>query len=433
MKTQAEIRKQILDLVRLYHKSAPEETFKEVRYAGRVFDEKEIQNAVEASLDFFLTEGKWSAEFNNLFRQFTGAKFSMLVNSGSSANLIALSTLTSESLGKDRLKRGDEVITVACGFPTTVNPIIQNGLVPVFVDIDPHTYNVNVKELIQAVSGKTRAVMLAHTLGNPFDIEYVKGLCVEAGLYLIEDCCDALGSTYNGIHVGNFGDIATCSFYPAHHITMGEGGAVFTNSELVARISQSFRDWGRDCYCKGGDNDTCGCRFTRNYGDLPLGYDHKYVYSEIGYNLKVTDIQASIGVAQLRKLPSFINYRKHNFKRWSTELLPLSNYFEFPVATRNSDPSWFAFPITIKDNFGFSRTELTTFLSKNLIETRNVFAGNLTKQPAYKNIEKRIASDLKVTDNVMNNTFFLGCYPGMTGDHIRYTVDKIDEFVRSRK
>lgn len=406
-----------------------------VRYAGRVFNEKEIQNLVDSSLDFWLTSGRYSEEFESAFAQFIGIEYAMLTNSGSSANLLALSSLTSPLLGEKRLKPGDEVITVAAGFPTTVNPIIQNNLVPVFVDVDIPTYNVNIEELKKAISPKTRAIMIAHTLGNPFNIKEVLEIVRKHDLWFVEDCCDALGSKYslnNSSHksnLGTFGHVATCSFYPAHHITMGEGGMVFTNDDTIARAVVSIRDWGRDCYCKGGENNTCGKRFSGKYGELPYGYDHKYVYSHIGYNLKVTDMQAAIGCAQLEKLPSFISARKENFKKWEKVFSKFENFFILPKACENSDPAWFAYPVSVREKAPFSRNKLVDYLASKRIETRNLFAGNIVKQPAYLNIEKRIPGNLNNTEFIMNNTFFLGTYPGLKPEMIDYTAEVIEKFI----
>jgi len=406
----------------------------QVHYAGRVFDEKEIQASVDASLDFWLTSGRYTEAFESAFSQFTGAEYSMLVNSGSSANLIALSALMSPLLGEKKLKRGDEVIAVAAGFPTTVNPIIQNGMVPVFVDVEIGTYNVNVEQLRQAIGPKTKAIFLAHTLGNPYDLDAIMQLVQEYHLWLIEDCCDALGSLYRGKMVGSFGDIATCSFYPAHHITMGEGGCVFTSNDVLARAAKSIRDWGRDCYCAPGESNTCGKRFAGQYGKLPKGYDHKYVYSHVGYNLKVTEMQAAIGFEQMKKLPHFIARRKENFARWQEGFSHWTDYFILPRATEGSDPSWFAFPITVKETAGFSRTELTNFLNANGVETRNLFAGNLLMQPAYLSIEHRVApGGLSTTDRIMNDAFFLGTYPGLTEEQIVYTLQVVDKFISDRR
>lgn len=438
VKNEIELRTQIAELVKEYYNvkfaSMPFEPGKSmVRYAGRVFDEKELQSLVEASLDFWLTSGRFSDTFESAFSDFTGVEYSLLVNSGSSANLIAFATLTSPLLGDKRLKNGDEVISVAAGFPTTVNPIIQYGLVPVFVDVEIGTYNIDINQLKEAISPKTRAIFLAHTLGNPYNLDAIMGLVKQYDLWLIEDCCDALGSKYNGKMVGSFGHIASCSFYPAHHITMGEGGCVFTNDALLARIARSFRDWGRDCYCGPGESNTCGKRFTGTYGNLPKGYDHKYVYSHIGYNLKVTDMQAAIGVEQLKKLPKFIETRKANFKAWTEGFKKFGDIFILPRATENSDPSWFAFPVTVSEHAGFTRTELTDYLNNHGVETRNLFAGNLLRQPAYIGIEHRIApGGLERTDRIMNDTFFLGTYPGLTKEQIDYTLQVVEDFIKTK-
>ena len=404
-----------------------------VHYAGRVFDAAEMKCGVEAVLDFWLTTGRFTEEFESTFSDFVSSEYALLVNSGSSANLIALSSLTSPLLEKRRLKAGDEVITVAAGFPTTLNPIVQNGMVPVFVDIDVGTYNVNVDQLRQAVGPKTKAIFLAHTLGNPYDLDAICDIVREHSLWLIEDCSDALGSTYRGKPVGSFGHIATCSFYPAHHITMGEGGCVFTNDDMLAKAARSLRDWGRDCYCSGGESNTCGKRFSGQYGTLPAGYDHKYTYSHIGYNLKVTDIQAAIGVEQMKKLPGFINSRKMNFRRWIEGFQRWKELFILPQATEDSDPSWFAFPVTVKKSAGFSRTELTDYLNSQYVETRNLFGGNLLRQPAYQGIVHRVApGGLVSTDRVMNDTFFLGTYPGLSEEQIRYTLETVQTFLDSK-
>lgn len=428
------LRKQIEELVKQYYAcrfgdeaQAPDE--QSVRYAGRVFDEKELVSLVDASLDFWLTSGRFSEEFEATLADFLGIDTTLLVNSGSSANLLAMTALTSPLLGEKRLLAGDEVITVAAGFPTTVNPIIQNNLSPVFVDVQLGTYNTTVELVRQAISPKTRALFIAHTLGNPYDIDGMMALAKEHNLYVIEDCCDALGSTYKGKLLGTFGHISTFSFYPAHHITMGEGGAVATQDMVLARALKSLRDWGRDCYCGGGESDSCGKRFAGQYGSLPLGYDHKYVYSHIGYNLKVTDMQAAIGVEQLKKLPTFCQRRKENFQRWLKGFEQFSEHFILPHAQPKSDPAWFAFPVTVRENAGFTRTDLTRYLAQNKIETRNLFAGNIIRQPAYASCTYRVSGDLKNTDFIMNNTFFLGTYPGMTEQQIAYVVQKIQEFI----
>ena len=400
-----------------------------VNYAGRVFDEKELCNAVEASLDFWLTEGRFSEEFSEKIAEFLEVEHVLLTNSGSSANLLAFAALTSEKLGNRRLKSGDEVLSVAAGFPATVTPIIQHGLVPVFVDVDIPTYNINVEMMREAVSPKTRCIFIAHTLGNPFNIEAVLKLADEHNLWVIEDNCDAFGSEYNGNKTGSYGHLSTISFYPAHHITTGEGGAVCTNDPQLALIVRAFRDWGRDCYCSGGENNTCGKRFSQKFGELPLGFDHKYVYSEIGYNLKMTDIQAAIGAAQIDKLPDFCNNRKINFKEWISIFSKYSNYFILPEATENSNPAWFAFIITLKSGTPFSRDDLTGYLNSKFIETRVLFAGNISKQPSFVNRKWRIADHLQNTDYIMNNSFFLGTYPGLTKKMFLYTKSVLEEFL----
>ena len=394
-----------------------------VRYAGRVFDENELINLVDASLDFWLTVGRYSEEFESRFAGYFDVSDAILVNSGSSANLVAMSTLTSQKLGNKRLQPGDEVITVAAGFPVTIAPIIQNGLVPVFVDISIGTYNAITEQIERAISPKTRAIFLAHTLGNPFNLDKVLELVKKYDLWLIEDNCDAVGSTYHGKLTGTFGHIATVSFYPAHHITMGEGGCVLTNDEELARIARSIRDWGRDCYCGPGENNTCGKRFTQQFGTLPYGYDHKYVYSHVGYNLKITDMQAAIGVAQLDKLEGFTQKRKDNFNKLYQGLKPFEDKIILPKATPNSDPSWFCFLITVMENAGFYRNDLTSFLEQNGIETRNLFAGNLTRQPAFMDKPMRKINDLENTDYVMKNTFFVGVFPGIDDSQIEYMLD----------
>jgi CDP-6-deoxy-D-xylo-4-hexulose-3-dehydrase len=405
----------------------------QINYAGRVFNEKELVNAVEASLDFWLTEGRFSEEFSEKIADFLDVENVILTNSGSSSNLIAFSALTSQKLGDRALKDGDEVITVAAGFPSSVAPIFQNNCVPVFVDVDITTYNIDIEKMKRAVSEKTKCIFLAHTLGIPFNLDKVMKLADEHKLWVIEDNCDAFGSKYNGQYTGTFGDISTISFYPAHHITTGEGGAVCTNNELLAKIIKSFRDWGRDCYCAGGENNTCGKRFSQQFGDLPFGYDHKYVYSEIGYNLKMTDMQAAIGAAQMDKLPEFCEKRKANFKTWLKIFEKYPQYFTLPKATEGADPSWFAFIVTLKENTLFTRDEITRYLNDNLIETRNLFAGNIIKQPAFMNKNWRIADNLNNTDYIMNNTFFLGTYPGLSDEMFVYAEKVLDEFILSKK
>ena len=426
-------RGKILELVSEYVKSKPKETFVPgetwIRYAGRVFDEEEYLSIVDAALDGWITAGRYSEEFEFQFSKYLGVSSSLLVNSGSSANLVALSALTSESLGENRIKPGDEVITVAAGFPTTVNPIIQNGCIPVFLDIEEGTYNIKVEEIESAISEKTKAIMIAHTLGNPFNINRILRISKSHGLYLIEDNCDALGSKYGGKMTGAYGHFSTSSFYPAHHITMGEGGAVNTSDPILERIARSFRDWGRDCYCETGASDTCGMRFTQKFGELPLGYDHKYIYSHIGYNLKITDLQAAIGVSQLKKVDKFIEKRKKNFAHLYERLKPYENYFVLPKALPEAEPSWFAFPISVREKSGISRKEIVNYLERKKIMTRTLFAGNLIKHPAYLNVKKRVASSLEVTDNVMNNTFFIGVFPGITYEMIEYVGDVFDEIM----
>jgi CDP-6-deoxy-D-xylo-4-hexulose-3-dehydrase len=403
-----------------------------INYAGRIFDHKELVNAVEASLDFWLTEGRFSESFAEKIAEFLGIEHVLLTNSGSSANLLAFSALTSEKLGERRLKQGDEVISVATGFPATVTPIIQNGLIPVFVDVDIPTYNINVEMMRKAISSKTRCIFIAHTLGNPFDLDAVMQFANEHKLWVIEDNCDAFGSEYKGKKTGTFGHMSTISFYPAHHITTGEGGAICTNDLQLANLVRAFRDWGRDCYCAGGDNNTCGKRFSQQFGNLPLGFDHKYVYSEIGYNLKMTDIQAAIGAAQIDKLPEFCNRRKENFREWTRIFSKYPNYFILPQATEDSDPAWFAFIVTLKNGISFTREEITYHLEANLIETRNLFAGNITKQPGFINRHWRIADNLNYTDFIMNNTFFLGTYPGLSNNMFDFAEGVLDEFIKGK-
>ena len=399
-----------------------------VRYAGRVFDENELINLVDASLDFWLTAGRYAEEFEIRFAEYFDVSDAILVNSGSSANLVALSALTSPKLGSRRLQVGDEVITVASGFPVTLTPIVQNGLVPVFVDVSIGTYNVISEQIERVIGPKTRAIFMAHTLGNPFELDMILKLVKRYDLWLIEDNCDAVGSTYRGKLTGTFGHLSTVSFYPAHHITMGEGGCVLTNDEELARIARSFRDWGRDCYCRPGEINTCGKRFTQQFGTLPHGYDHKYVYSHIGYNLKITDMQAAVGVAQLDKLEGFIKKRKENFRKLYRGLKPFEDRIILPQATLNSEPCWFGFVISVRENVSFSRNELTIFLEESGIETRNLFGGNLTRQPAFLNIQMRQRNSLINTDYIMNNTFFVGLYPDIDDDQIDYMLDKFSQF-----
>jgi len=401
---------------------------KKIRYAGRVFNEEEIVNLVESSLDFWLTEGRYSEEFSHRLASFFDVSNAILVNSGSSANLLAISALTSDKLKERRFKPDDEVITVAASFPSTVAPIVQNNLIPVFVDVDLGTYNIKTERISEAITPKTKAIFIAHTMGNPFDLNKVLEIVNEYNLWLIEDNCDALGSKFRGRLTGTFGHLATLSFYPAHHITTGEGGCIITNDKGIAKIVQSFRDWGRDCYCKSGENNTCGRRFNQQFGTLPYGYDHKYVYSHIGYNLKMTDMQAAIGCAQLNKLDGFIERRKLNFIKLYKGLKSFEDYLILPRSTKGSDPSWFSFVITIKENNKFSRNDLVKFLNENKVETRNLFSGNLLKHPAFKGIKHRIVGNLKNTDLITNNSFFIGVYPGLSDQDINYIIDKIKQF-----
>ena len=397
--------------------------------SGKVIGAQELKNMVEASLDGWLTTGRFNAEFEEKFAAFIGVKHVITVNSGSSANLVAFSTLTSPRLGNRAVQQGDEVIGVAAGFPTTVNPILQFGAVPVFVDVDRLTHNIDADKIEAAIGPKTKAIMLAHSLGNPFNLDVVTALCKKFNLWLVEDCCDALGSTYRGQMVGTFGDIATLSFYPAHHITMGEGGAVFTNHDELKTIAESFRDWGRDCYCAPGKDNTCGKRFDQQFGTLPHGYDHKYTYSHLGYNLKITDMQAACGLAQLEKAPAFIAARKANFAFLKERLKDCEEFVNLPQATEHSDPSWFGFPITLKDNAPVSRLDLLTYLDQNKVGTRLLFAGNLTRQPYMAGAKYRISGDLSNTDNVMNNTFWIGVQPSLTEEMMEFAARKIESYL----
>jgi CDP-6-deoxy-D-xylo-4-hexulose-3-dehydrase len=401
-----------------------------VPVSGKVLDADDYVALVESSLDGWLTAGRFHEEFERGLAKYVGVRNALFVNSGSSANLVALSGLTSPKLGKRALKAGDEVITVAAGFPTTVNPIIQNGMIPVFVDVEIGTYDAIIDQIREAISPKTRAIMMAHTLGNPFDVTAIKAICKEYDLWLIEDSCDALGSTYDGKRTGSFGDTATVSFYPAHHITTGEGGAVFVNSPLIKKQVESFRDWGRDCYCATGHDNTCHKRFEWQLGDLPFGYDHKYIYGHIGYNLKATDMQAALGVSQLKKLDRFVAARKANFTYLKSALSDIQDFI-MPEATVNSDPSWFGFPITIRPGSTIDRTALLRHLDDKKIGTRLLFAGNLLKQPAYRNIEHRVIGDLKNSDLVMANTFWLGVYPGLTDEMLNYVSEVVHDFVKA--
>ena len=397
--------------------------------SGKVVGAEELKNMVDASLDGWLTTGRFNAEFEKKLAAFIGIKHLITVNSGSSANLVAFSTLTSPKLGERAIKKGDEVIGVAAGFPTTVNPILQFGAVPVFVDVDRLTHNIDASKIEAAIGPKTKAIMLAHSLGNPFNLDVVTALCKKYKLWLVEDCCDALGTTYRGQMVGTFGDIGTLSFYPAHHITMGEGGAVFTNHDELKTIAESFRDWGRDCYCPPGKDNTCGKRFCWKLGDLPEGYDHKYTYGHLGYNLKITDMQAACGLAQLEKAPHFIQARKDNFAFLKNRLTACAEFLHLPQASEHSDPSWFGFPITLKENCPVSRLDLLTYLDQNKVGTRLLFAGNLTRQPYMLGAEYRISGDLINTDNVMNNTFWIGVQPSLTSAMLEFAASKIETYL----
>ena len=392
---------------------------------GKIVDEDDLQHLIDASLDMWLTAGRFAERFEKDFAKFCGTKFALLVNSGSSANLVAFSALTSKRLGDRRIKKGDEVITVAAGFPTTVNPIIQCGCIPVFVDVELGTYEISIEEMKKALSPKTKAVMVAHTLGNVFDVKAVKEFCTENDLWLIEDCCDAIGGSFDGKPIGTYGDVATVSFYPAHHITMGEGGAVLTSNAMVKLAAESFRDWGRDCWCPPGKDNTCKKRFDWQLGDLPQGYDHKYIYSHIGFNLKVSDMQAAIGVSQLKKLPEFIEKRRRNFEYLREKMLPLEKHFILPRTTPNSQPSWFGFALTLKPGAKITRNELVKRLESEKIGTRLLFGGHLLKQPAYQGIEKRVVGDLKNTEEIMHNTFWVGVWPGLDNEHLDYIAERL--------
>jgi CDP-4-dehydro-6-deoxyglucose reductase, E1 len=433
-----ELRRQILDLVTEYSAAAfPPKEFipgrTPVPVAGRVFDDDEVRNLVDASLDMWLTTGRYALEFEQKLASFFGLAHASLVNSGSSANLLAMVCLTSLSLKDRQLVPGDEIITMAAGFPTTVNPIFQSGLVPVLVDVSIPTYNVDVTQLEAALSPRTRGLILAHTLGNPFDLGAVTDFCRRHDLWLIEDCCDAVGSTYKGRMAGTFGDLATASFYPAHHITMGEGGAVLTDSPDLKRLVESFRDWGRDCWCPPGHDNTCGRRFDWKLGGLPHGYDHKYIYSHIGYNLKATDMQAALGVAQLKKLPGFIQARRDNFRRLREGLADLAEWLVLPEPTLGSDPSWFGLPLGIRPEAPFGREDLVRALENGKIGTRMLFGGNLARQPAYQGTAMRTVGDLRNSDWVMDRVFWIGVYPGLDAARLDYMLSVIHDFCRKRK
>jgi CDP-4-dehydro-6-deoxyglucose reductase, E1 len=438
LSTAKELRERITSLVRQYYQEQfANRTFNPdvdlAHYAGRVFDAEELCNLVDASLDFFLTANRYAERFEADFADYLGVTDALLVNSGSSANLVALTALTSPKLRDRRLQPGDEVVTVAAGFPTTLAPILQNNLLPVFVDVNLGDYTADPEQLREAIGPRTRAIMMAHTLGVPFDLDAVGELAKQHDLWVVEDNCDALGSRYRGRLTGTFGHLATFSFYPAHHITMGEGGAVASNDDELGRIARSFRDWGRDCYCAGGENNTCGTRFSQQFGTLPYGFDHKYVYSHIGYNLKVTDMQAAIGCAQLEKLPSFIARRRANFDRLMDVLRPYEDRLLLPKALAHSEPSWFGFAITVGEDAGFTRAELVRFLEANRVETRTLFAGNLLRHPAFQNIPHRIVGDLRNTDIVMNNTFFVGVYPGLDAVRLDYMAGVFERFMSGKR
>jgi len=436
VKTEDGLRNQILQLVSEFAslKSQPADFIpgvSPVPVSGKVLDSKDFSSLVGAALDGWLTYGEHAENFERALAQYVGVRGALLVNSGSSANLVALSALTSAKLGEKRLRAGDEVITVAMGFPTTVNPIVQNGLIPVFVDVSIPTYDAVIEQVEAALSPKTRAIMMAHTLGNPFDLDAIKEICKENDLWLIEDNCDALGSTYKDSKTGSFGDLATVSFYPAHHITTGEGGAVLSKSPLIRRQLESFRDWGRDCYCATGQDNTCQKRFSWQLGSLPEGYDHKYIYSHIGYNLKGTDLQAALGITQLEKIDSFHDARKKNFKFLYEAFANIPDFI-LPQATPHSDPSWFGFPITLKDESPINREELLRHLDSRLIGTRLMFAGNILRQPGYRDIPRRVVGNLENADRIMRRSFWLGVYPGLTKPMLEYVAENILEFIDAK-
>lgn len=429
------MRNKVIEASKEYFQSLPKKQIipgqDYIPVSGKVIEEDDLINLIDSSLDMWLTTGRFAKEFEKKFAAFMDQKFCLLVNSGSSANLVAFSALTSPSLGEHAVKAGDEVITVAAGFPTTVNPIIQNGCIPVFVDVEPETHQVDVKMLEKALSPKTSAIMIAHTLGNPFNVKEVKEFCDKHNLWLVEDCCDAVGARHHGKMVGTFGDIATVSFYPAHHMTMGEGGAVLMSEPKLKKIAESFRDWGRDCWCPTGTDNTCGKRYAWDLGELPEGYDHKYIYSHVGYNLKVSDMQAAIGLSQLRKLPAFISKRNENESYLTSKLNHLKSELSLPKATAHSEPSWFGYPITVK-NPKIDRNKLVQFLEKNKIGTRLLFAGNLLRQPLYQNVEKRVIGELVNSDKIMNDTFWVGVYPALGKEHLDYIAQKIEEGIKAQ-
>jgi CDP-6-deoxy-D-xylo-4-hexulose-3-dehydrase len=432
-----QLRAQIRELVREYHAEAfPDRPFlggiSMVPVSGKVFDENELDLLVDSSLDFWLTTGRYAEVFEKRFAKVMGMRHALLCNSGSSANLLAVTALTSPRLGKRALKEGDEVITVAAGFPTTVNPIVQNRLTPVFVDAELGTYDATAEKVAEAVGPRTRAIVMAHTLGNPFDVAGIMRIAEQHNLFVVEDTCDAVGARFNGQPVGSFGDLSTTSFYPAHHITMGEGGCVLVKKGSMKKIVESLRDWGRDCWCPPGQDNTCNRRFDWQLGELPYGYDHKYVYSHIGYNLKMTDMQAAVGVAQLDKLDDFVSRRNTNFKRLYKGLKPLEEFLLLPKATKGSEPSWFGFPLTVKEGAPFSRFDLVQHIESRRIGTRQLFGGNLLRQPAYKGIPMRVVGNLKNADIITEQTFWVGVYPGLSNEMIDYIIDTITEFVTGK-
>lgn len=434
MKTEEELKKEIFNNIteifkirKQNEKFIPGET--PINYAGRIYDEKEMINLVDSALDFWLTAGRYAEQFEKEFAKFLGANFCLLTNSGSSANLLAISALTSHKLDEKRLIPGDEVITTACGFPTTLNPIIQNNLVPVFVDVETGTYNINPDKIEEAISDKTKAIFVPHTLGNPSDIGKISKIAKKNNMWFVEDNCDALGSKYDDKYTGTYGHLSTFSFYPAHHITMGEGGAVVTDDPLLKEVIASFRDWGRDCWCEPGCDNSCGRRFAWKSGNLPYGYDHKYVYSHIGYNLKVTDMQAAIGIEQLKKLPEFMEIRKKNFELIYNALKPYEKYFLLPKKDKKSNPCWFGFPILVKEDAPFTRNDIVEYLERNRIATRMLFGGNLIKQPAYEDMDFRSIDSLENTDLVMNNLFWIGTYPGITKEKSYYIINSFIGFL----
>lgn len=438
MKSEKAIREEIIDKIKEWYelKITPGEFIPgktQISYGGRVYGKKEIINLVDASLDFWLTAGRFAKRFEKEFSEFLGVKYCLLANSGSSANLLAVSALTSPLLKKKQLKPGDEVITTACGFPTTLNPIIQNNLMPVFIDVELGTYNIDVKKIEKAITKKTKAIVVPHTLGNPVNIDKILQIVKKYNLWFIEDNSDSLGSKYRAKYTGTFGHISTCSFYPPHMITMGEGGAVLTNDPLLKQIILSFRDWGRDCWCRPGHDNTCGKRFFQQHGRLPFGYDHKYVYSHIGYNLKITDMQAAVGVAQLHKLPKFMKARKRNFGYLYSRLKKYKDFFVLPEPTKYSQPCWFGFPLIIKKEAPFTRNYTVLYLEKNKIATRLLFGGNLTKQPAYDNIKYKVYGTLKNTNLVMNNLFWIGVYPGIKKPQLEYICSVFDKMLKFKK